>query len=99
MDSENRPICAIYKNTCFVCVKETHTKHMFDREKTDDNLFGGLCLPLYYSTLRYFEIKYLVPRTSNLRVSTVLFFIFSCVVLFCYILLIYYFTDLNPLKV
>ena len=33
--------------------------------------FIHLCLPPYNSNLRYFEIKPLVPRTSNLRDSTV----------------------------
>ena len=43
---------------------------MFDMEKkTDNNHFEGLCiflcLPPYNLNFRYFEIKYLVPRTSS----------------------------------
>ena len=48
---------------------------MFDREK-NDNLLGViyifLCVPPYNSNFRYFKIKPPVPRTSNLRDSTVL---------------------------
>ena len=52
-----------------------HTKHVFDRKKTDNNsFFGGyifLCLPPYNSNFRYFEIKSVVPRTSNFQDSSV----------------------------
>ena len=45
-------------STCLVCVKETylrdvsltHTKHMFDRETTDNNLFRGRGLYIRMST-------------------------------------------------
>ena len=57
-----------------------HTKHMFDRKTTDNNhICGGyifLCLPLFNSNFRYFEIKPLVPRTSNLRDATVTVYLF-----------------------
>ena len=83
MDSENRPIYElflniIYKNICFVCVKETSlrddsficTKHMFDRIIIIWGGGGGggyifLCPPPYNSAFYYFEIKSLVTKTSN----------------------------------
>ena len=43
-------------------------------KKRANNLFGGyiyLCFPPFHSNFRYFEIKFLVPRTSNFRDSTV----------------------------
>ena len=60
---------------------------MFDREKNDNFIWGGrggiyflLCLPPYNSDFQYFEIKPLVPRTSNLRDSTVIIFVI-CLIL------------------
>ena len=67
----------------FWCLKETsprdisftHQKHMFDRKKNCclSFLVGYilLCLIPYNSNFQYFEIKPLVPRTSNLRDSTI----------------------------
>ena len=60
-------------------VSFTHTKDMFDREKTtDNNHFGGaiimfLCLPPYNLNFRYFEIKSIVPRTLTLQDSSILY--------------------------
>ena len=47
---------------------------MFDMGKMLIIIFGGylfLCLPLYHSNFRYFEIKPPVQRTSNLQDLTV----------------------------
>ena len=74
----------------FLCVKETslrrffytHTKHMFDRKKTDNNIFfcvcvcggggGGICIfTSLYLNFQYVEIKALVHRTSNFPYLTV----------------------------
>ena len=58
-----------------------HTKHVFDRKKLIINHFLGgyifLCLPPYNANFRYFEIKYAVPKTSNLQDSTVQHFSLS----------------------
>ena len=50
-----------------------HIKHMFDRKKLIIIILRDifLCLPPYNSNFRYFETKSLVPRTSNLRDSTI----------------------------
>ena len=62
-------------------VSLTHTKHMFDWKKLIIIFFffgggggGGdifLCIPAYNTNFRYFKVKSLAIRTSNLRVSTV----------------------------
>ena len=52
---------------------------MFDRKKLIIIILGGYricyfnCLPPYHSNFRYFEIKSLVSRTTNLRDSSVLY--------------------------
>ena len=50
----------------------------FDRETPIIIILWGLllfCIPQYNSNVRYFEIKSLVPRTSNLRDSIVTVYI------------------------
>ena len=64
-----------------MCIKETsqgdgdvsfmHTKHIFVRKKTGIGGYKYLYLPLYNLNIRYFGIKSLVPRISNLRDLTV----------------------------
>ena len=88
INTENRAyswniLNTIYKNICFVCVKETSplvddlfiiTKHMLTGKKLIIIIFRSyifLCLPLYNSNFRYLEIKSLVPRTLNLWGPTV----------------------------
>ena len=47
---------------------------MFDRRPLMIIIFGFtflLCIPTYISNFKFFEIKPLVPLTSNLRDSTV----------------------------
>ena len=53
-----------------VYVSFTHTKHMFVRGKTDNNPFGAVIYS-NNSDFRYFEMKSLVPRTSNIQDSAV----------------------------
>ena len=63
------------KETSPLDVSFTHTKHLFDREKLKLTIVSGLillCLPLYNSNYRKFEIKPLVPRSLNLRDLTVI---------------------------
>ena len=76
----------IYKTHVLCALMKLHTETSLLRTKTicligenmiiHCNHWGGgvlfLCLPPFNSNFRYFEIKYLLPGTSNLRDSVVI---------------------------